>query len=151
MELSEKISVLRSSDICQALTERELAQIAEVAEVVRYNAGQTIRHQGEREDHALVISSGAAVILYKLDDEQIPVRIVSAGRTVGTAAFAPTPISTSEVRALTPICGLKLPRNARPTIMESNPRAGYEIMKCLSDTLISRIRELYDTIARIQK
>jgi NTE family protein len=147
----ETVRRFRNADILEGLADSELAQIASIAELVNYNAGDMIRRQGERQEFALVIGSGSVGLYLVINDEEIAVRIFSAGQTVGTGAFLSNPIATTTARALTQVTGLKLPRADLLNLMESHPRTGYEIMKGVAEASIRRIRGLYETIADLEK
>jgi CRP-like cAMP-binding protein len=150
-ELLETLRAFRSADILEGLTDTELAQVANIGQLVNYNAGDVIQCQGERQDFALVIGSGCVGLYLALGGEEIPVNILPSGRTIGISAFLPNPIAILTARALTPVQGLKLPRSALFNLMESNPRIGYEITKRLATIMIRRVRELYTANAALQR
>src|SRR5579875_3429339 len=75
----EKVAVLRELALFSTLSEEELAEVAEAAELARFGAGEVVFREGEASSGCYVIRSGHAAV----------VREHAAGRALTLARFGP--------------------------------------------------------------
>src|SRR5579875_783408 len=75
----EKVAVLRELALFSTLSEEELAEVAEAAELARFGAGEVVFREGEASSGCYVIRSGHAA----------GVREHAAGRALTLARFGP--------------------------------------------------------------
>ena len=68
----------------------------------RFDPGETILHQGQRNDHFYIIAEGQTDVLLHVADEQVPVARLSPGQYFGEMSLLDQPQTNASVKATPP-------------------------------------------------
>jgi CRP-like cAMP-binding protein len=130
----EKIDRLRSVSLFSALRDRELKQIATLADEVDLPEGKVLIRQGEWGAEMFVLISGEAIV----DRDGVEVARAGPGTVIGEIALLSEGPRTATVTLTEPSRLFVLAHREFHALMDSVP----EVRTCVLDELARRLRRL---------
>jgi CRP/FNR family transcriptional regulator len=134
--IEQKLSVLRTAPLFATLTDQELADVAEVAELVHYDSGQVVFKEGEFSSACYVITSGHASA----------VREFSGGRAMTLARFGPDDLfgelamldderRSATIKALDELDAISVRGSDMRRLLREHPDIGVKMITALGQKL----------------
>lgn len=132
-------SALSSSELFKGLNEATLARLTELGKVEVHDAGSTLYNVGDRADDIYILESGRVEFLLGRDERTSPAGFVlRTGEVFGWAALLDgQPARLARATSLEKSSLLRINGKEVLNVLESDPRAGYLVMRRLSE-LIAR-------------
>ena len=139
-ELEPKVfASLGQCALFRALKPEQLPQLVKVAELQRYDPGETIVRQGEPSDSFYVVIDGTAgVTVNKGQGEEVEIGQIPLPASVGEVSLLLNEPRTASVTAKTPVTALKFSSKAFDAMFQKIPQFG----AALSSGLAHRVHQL---------
>lgn len=151
MLLNDEVGMLRKVPLFARVAPAKLKLLAFTSDRVKYNAGQTLFHQGDEGDAAYVVLSGTADIIVDSSSGQIKVAEVEPNEIVGEIAILCDVSRTATVRATAPLEALRIRKDHFLRLLTEFPEMTVEIVKVLADRLSTTTAELTEARSAIRR
>jgi CRP/FNR family cyclic AMP-dependent transcriptional regulator len=141
--LEQKVDSLRTIPVFAELPLARLRQVAQVAEEVHFDAGESIVRQGDHGDAVYALTKGEAEV-WLTDAQQGPVllRIMGPGHLFGETAVLYRGLRSATIKAKTEVTALKLAGEEFLGLLRSTPGVALQIAVSLAQRLASDRRTL---------
>ncbi len=130
---------LRALELFKGMGEKEIRSLAELAEEVEFSAGTVIFTECEPATHCYLIVTGHVVLEICDPDKCSPISTVGPGELLGWTTVLGGGRLTATARCQEPTRAIELPGPELIALCESNPVVGYQLMKCVAQTLAGRL------------
>ncbi len=153
--MSEVITILKTCELFHPLSDAEIASIAPLCRVKRYNAGDVLFRQGERGQEIYVVSEGQVLLERTMDlgarEAKVAVSLLGRGKALGCwAALLGEPhvlMCSAICRKPTQLVSMDAPE-LRDALMR-NLAAGFKVMERLVRILRERIQGAYGAMENL--
>ncbi|MGB9094533.1 MAG: cyclic nucleotide-binding domain-containing protein [Gallionella sp.] len=120
------------SSVCSEITEDEAKSLAEIMGVRELKDGELLVKEGEADHTLYILADGKlGVISATADGRQNLVHTMTAGECAGTRAFVDRSPRKATLRALGDATVYMLTPEAFDTVVNTNPRLAYKVMRAL--------------------
>jgi CRP-like cAMP-binding protein len=128
--MEDRKEVLRSIPLFQALTDRDLAEIAELLIERRFKARATVFEEGTVGEYMYVIREGQVKVSKMSDDGREKVlEILGPGDFVGEMALLDQSLRSASVKSVSDCVLLALSRNDFMALLRRNPEIALELIR----------------------
>jgi CRP/FNR family transcriptional regulator, cyclic AMP receptor protein len=134
MAADAKVDALRSVSLFSGLRQRELEQVAQLADEVDLPAGQVLMREGENGNQAFIIGSGEALV----ERGGRQVATLGPGAVLGEMALVAEGPRVGTVTLTTPAHLFVLAHREFHSLMETVPA----VRECVLNEVARRLREL---------
>jgi len=138
-------SSLANSVVCEDFHETEIAELAKVCKVIRFQPGEVIIVDDARERDIYFIKSGRAEINLSgpsASDHAGTIRKIGPGQVVGELGFIDGLRRSTWVVALDEIEAIRLGWEDFNKLTENNGQMGYKFMYSLACVIAERLRDV---------
>ena len=119
---------LRAVSLFAELSDEDLEEIESHSEILTLRAGEQLFAEGDRGDHAYVITDGEIEITKRANDHDVRLAIRTAGEVVGEMALLEDAPRSASGRARTDATLIAIPRSVIDALMESNVGAARALL-----------------------
>jgi len=147
MTIIDKIVLLRSVEVFQEVSVRDLGRLAEVAQELTMSAGEVVFQAGEPADFLLVLAEGQISVQY----EGVEFLQLRSHQTFGGVNLLEGSTHDATAIALVPSHGLKLGREELLEMLERYPSAKTTIMRFMIRTVRKIRRRLVGLEQRVRE
>ena len=145
MELSEKIDILRKSDLLSKAGDEALSRIANDAVVREFRSGDVVFKEHDQGDAMYFIHSGSVAVVKETNDgKEMEIAALSAGDNFGEMAILLTSYRSSSVRAREDCVLLELHQQPFQQALQGN----IEISLALNRLLTTRLASTLNIVAK---
>ena len=140
----QKKVALEESSIFAGLTPGVLARIRSFCREQTFEPGTTIFREGESSEHLYVLGSGTVELSCLLPGSTtttIRITRIAPGDVFGWSALALGEKLTADARAVSESVAYLVPGSRLTEVFDEDPRAGYHVMKCLTQVIARRLRD----------
>jgi CRP/FNR family transcriptional regulator/CRP/FNR family cyclic AMP-dependent transcriptional regulator len=123
----DKVLVLRSVELFQALSAEELYPVAEIALTESFAPSETIVEQGEAAEDLFVVIDGECEVL----KDGAVVSTMSGGQAFGELSVLDAEPRAATVRAKTPAELLRIPRSEFEALLDESPELAKGVIRAL--------------------
>ncbi len=141
--------VLRALPVFRALSLNELRSVHTIADRVKFKPGEIIIEQ-EQPGKALyvIVSGNVKVEVVSKDKAPTNVATLGKGAALGEMAMVDLAPASARVTAIEKVSAFRFPLDRLNTHLDTDPRAGYKIMRVLGRILSTRLREVNLALTR---
>ena len=135
---------LHSCELFTGLSDEEVEQVAAIAAVETYQAGQEIFAERQPADRLFILSSGRVQMHIHLGsslqpDRELTVEEVEPGRVFGWSSLVTQQRFTASARALEPVTVVVIEAADLNALFDRNAHIGFVVMKQLAKVVASRL------------
>jgi len=140
------LACLARSGLSAELTDNEIEDLFKIAEVRRLSKGEVLVSEGDDSNRLYSIAKGSfAVTLQKTGDQEVELGRLGPGTITGELAFLDGLKRTATVKAATDnCCVISLDRKNLESLLETNPRLVYKVMRAI-------LRSAHKTVGTMDK
>jgi CRP/FNR family cyclic AMP-dependent transcriptional regulator len=140
------VACLARSGLSAELKDKEINDLFKIAEVRRLSKGEVLVSQGDDSSRLYSIAKGSfAVTLQKTADQEVELGRLGPGTITGELAFLDGLKRTATVKAATDdCCVISLDRKDLESLLETNPRLVYYVMRAI-------LRSAHRTVGTMDK
>jgi len=132
----EKVAVLRELALFSTLSEEELAEVAEAAELARFGAGEVVFREGEASSGCYVIRSGhAAVVREHAAGRALTLARFGPGDMFGELAMVDDGVRSATVTALDELQTIAIRGEAMRRLLRQQPEIAVKMIAALAQRL----------------
>lgn len=121
------------------LKEKEMAQIAEITDIVEFNKDDVVIRQDDEADCIYIVIEGELSVIKKFGDKEEKLTNVARGAIIGEVAFITESRRSATIKALTYVKMLKISRNKFQKLIDEESIAAYKVVYRLAHTLSYRL------------
>lgn len=138
----EKLSVIASSPLFEMLSPAELARLAELARVRRFEAGEVVFEEGDLGDSLFVIMNGQVEVVRRLPDGQVrPLTVLASPEFFGEMGLIDKEYRSATVRARTEAHLLQLTAQDLRAFRQAHGDGFTFVVVNIARSLSARLRE----------
>ncbi len=135
---------LRTCELFPALSDAELEQVAAIAHLEEYQAGDLICAEREVADRLFILRRGRAQLHIRLRSALEPggeatIEEVEPGRIFGWSSLVKQRRFTASARALEPVQVIVIPGNELNALFDRDSHIGFVVIKQLAEVIASRL------------
>jgi len=145
----EKIEVLKRSELCRDLTDKELAVIEKICEPKVFEAGAILCKQGEADRKIYIVEHGLLGIILEIGMAQRQVQGAADYETAGWSAVIEPYVYTATVKAIEKTSVLSIDGRELTKMRETNPGLSAKICWTVARTLAERLRLAYTQLVGV--
>ncbi len=139
MEIKELRFILANSPAFAKLKEEELAEFLALAEVKKYETGETIYHQNDPADYFYFLAKGRVVVLTSDGEREIEIDLLKRGTCFGIISlFTEEPHSVS-TKAMETSYVLKIPKDKFKSFLDKHPLISLDFSRMLSQRVRAKL------------
>jgi CRP-like cAMP-binding protein len=147
------IDFLRACELFSGLDDDDLAQVAAIARLQAYEAGELICAEREEADRLFILYEGRVQVQIRLRPLLEPggeatIEEVEPGRIFGWSSLVRQRQFTASARALCPGRVVVIPAKDLTALFDRNAHIGFVVMKQLADVIASRLRHTREVCER---
>jgi len=135
---------LKTSSLCQSLSQDEAARVAQIAQEKRYHKDDVIFSEDEEGVDLYVLAEGKVRIELHLGPRQTAevkqIYTVKRGQVFGELSFLDGSPRSARAKAQTRVRLVIIDGAKLKTVLETEPPLGYKVMKNLAQILSRRLR-----------
>jgi len=145
------IETLKNIAIFSELTDIELLEISQMAELIDIKEGETLFKQGDSSDAFYLILEGTLEVLKFTKKRKIQKLVrMSSGAVVGEMAFIAETRRSATIKAVTNTQLIKVKKKPfKISMRECKSIATYKVIHCLSRELALKFREQVDNFQKL--
>jgi CRP/FNR family transcriptional regulator len=141
------VEVLRCCELFAGLRDDDLAEIAAIASLEEYQAGEEICGEQQEADRLFILQQGRVEIHIRLrslaePDGEAIIEEVEPGRIFGWSSLVKQRRCTASARALAPSTAVVIKARDLNALFDRNSHVGFLVMKHLAEVIASRLRHI---------
>ncbi|MBS1717421.1 MAG: cyclic nucleotide-binding domain-containing protein [Armatimonadetes bacterium] len=141
--MSELVDSLKKTYLCAGLTDEEVQQIAELAQVNTHLAGEMIIRQGEKSGDLVLILDGKANVITQGGEK---IAEAGPGNMLGEVALIDDMPRSADVVCIGQTKIARFPALAFRSLLNSNRSMGFVVLANIGRVLTTRLRVATDRI-----
>jgi CRP-like cAMP-binding protein len=140
MTQKSTFEVLRAHPFTRAMTDRQVAALAEIAEPVTLEPDQQIFGSGERSRYFYLLVSGTVSLELQTPVYTVCIHKLEAGEAFGWSALVDQPYRAFQVRAVDRCSVVRLPGDRLLRVCAADDRLGSIVFHQVTEILARRLR-----------
>ena len=138
-------------DVFPNIEPQALVDVADLARLRTFDAGQTIIHENQQEHTFYIILNGQAEIVKQMDDGEQRLDLKTPGQFFGEMALIEDVPRSATVRALEPCHTLEIDKHIFDSLLERQPSVALTIVRQLSANLRQADQAIIENLTRKNK
>ncbi len=140
--MDEMCSLVRGSSICSELSDAECDILARVAKRRSLKGDEILIEEDQVDNCLYVVSTGALEVCRRAGGDWVSLHVLKAGDIAGELGFIDGQPHSANLRAIGPTEVFILERTQFESLLDTNPKVMYGVMRTILRTVHSILRRM---------